>query len=311
MVLASLVVAIEAGAQYFIDDFEDGDAMDGMPVTWTASPPFDTGQFEVIDGAYVITPGFVSSEGYYESDAKVANRTFGDVSLRTQIHVLGIGTSYTGFWARYNGDDDSGVWAAVREGGRLLVGAYNETLDLKDSWEASSSISPVVDDLNLQFNLLGNRAELYAWRSGHARPISPQLIVPSLPDYLSAEGSTGVFVANGQHTTQPIPAAFRWFGAIPGIFDADFDFDSDVDGEDLAIWKNGFGAQLGATPADGNTDGDGDVDGQDFLTWQTEFGMSVSSAASLENVAVPEPATVLLLFFAGACSVIFRPRFRA
>jgi len=70
---------------------------------------------------------------------------------------------------------------------------------------------------------------------------------------------------------------------------ADFDFDGDVDGEDLAMWENAFGdSQLG------DADGDGDTDGGDFLAWQRQLSNS-TLALNATNNAVPEPASMVLI----------------
>ena len=74
---------------------------------------------------------------------------------------------------------------------------------------------------------------------------------------------------------------------------ADFDNDGDVDANDLAKWKVGFGKQQGAEPFDGDADGDFDVDGSDFLVWQRQFGSG--APASPAAGAVPEPATGMLV----------------
>jgi hypothetical protein len=78
-------------------------------------------------------------------------------------------------------------------------------------------------------------------------------------------------------------------------FTADFDEDGDVDGDDLANWKAGFGASGSATHVQGDADADQDVDGSDFLTWQRQLG-SVSAVATAATV--PEPGTFLLLIVA-------------
>ena len=73
-------------------------------------------------------------------------------------------------------------------------------------------------------------------------------------------------------------------------FDADFDEDRDVDGNDLALWKTGIGASGSATHMQSDADGDLDVDGADFLVWQRQFGSFATAAA-----AVAEPTTLGLL----------------
>lgn len=73
---------------------------------------------------------------------------------------------------------------------------------------------------------------------------------------------------------------------------ADFDNDGNVDADDLALWKIGFGKSPNALPSDGDANGDGRVDGSDFLAWQRQFGTPPSAPAA--RVA-PEPTGVGLL----------------
>jgi hypothetical protein len=69
--------------------------------------------------------------------------------------------------------------------------------------------------------------------------------------------------------------------------DADFDNDSDVDGNDFLIWQRGLGTASGATNASGDADGNGSVNGQDLAIWKTKFGTSGAVGAA---GAVPEPS---------------------
>lgn len=89
-------------------------------------------------------------------------------------------------------------------------------------------------------------------------------------------------------------------GPTPG----DFNGDSAVNGLDLAIWRNNFGAVGAPTTTQGNADGDGDVDGRDFLIWQRNVGASAVAAVA----AVPEPATALLAMLAGVTLAVLRQR---
>jgi hypothetical protein len=68
-----------------------------------------------------------------------------------------------------------------------------------------------------------------------------------------------------------------------------------VNGLDLAIWKNGFGATgTAALKSAGNADGDGDVDGRDFLIWQR--GNSPTATAAVASI--PEPTSLAMFGFA-------------
>ncbi len=75
---------------------------------------------------------------------------------------------------------------------------------------------------------------------------------------------------------------------------ADFNNDGSVDGDDLAIWTQGFGAENQPDKSTGDADADGDVDGRDFLLWQKNLD-SPSPIAP-----VPEPASFLLAAIAAA-----------
>jgi hypothetical protein len=77
------------------------------------------------------------------------------------------------------------------------------------------------------------------------------------------------------------------------ITSADFDVDSDVDADDLAIWQAAFD-----TNNDGDADFDGDTDGRDFLIWQQQF---TGAGGLISAVAVPEPTSLVMLMMACAC----------
>ena len=79
------------------------------------------------------------------------------------------------------------------------------------------------------------------------------------------------------------------------VFAADFDFDGDVDHDDLRIWERGVTTLTGATQASGDADGDGAVTGRDLLVWQGEF---MSPGSSPRGAAVPEPTAALLFLIA-------------
>jgi hypothetical protein len=88
----------------------------------------------------------------------------------------------------------------------------------------------------------------------------------------------------------------------------DFNADGYVDGEDLAVWRAGFGTSVGAAARDGDADADGAVDGNDFLAWQRHVGTDPLAVGGNAQ-SVPEPTAVGLCFCAGlALSAAARSR---
>ncbi|MEM8947622.1 MAG: hypothetical protein AAGD11_20800 [Planctomycetota bacterium] len=68
--------------------------------------------------------------------------------------------------------------------------------------------------------------------------------------------------------------------------DADFDGDSDVDGDDLLRWQRG----------QGDADSNGTSDAADLTYWNEQYGRGATgSSQALSVVSVPEPASALLL----------------
>ncbi len=78
------------------------------------------------------------------------------------------------------------------------------------------------------------------------------------------------------------------------VDDADFDNDSDVDGNDFLIWQRGLGA--GTNNATGDANGNSAVDGADLAIWKTQFGPGGPMVGAIG--AVPEPAGSVLFTLA-------------
>ena len=83
--------------------------------------------------------------------------------------------------------------------------------------------------------------------------------------------------------------AFGLEALVVDPYQADFNGDGAVDGDDFLIWQSSFNVDDG-----GDANGDGVTDGDDFLIWQAEFGTADGSG----NGAVPEPASIALLLAA-------------
>jgi hypothetical protein len=135
---------------------------------------------------------------------------------------------------------------------------------------------------------------------------------PSVGDsfnLLDFKTASGVFTLD----LPTLPAGMAWDAsnllssgtlavAAAPLAGADFNNDGSVNGDDLAIWRTGFGSTSQTTNANGDADGNSVVDGADFLVWQRN-----ATPASGGSAIVPEPAACVLLLLATA-SVAARHR---
>ncbi len=80
-----------------------------------------------------------------------------------------------------------------------------------------------------------------------------------------------------------------WQAGMSSFSDGDYDFDSDVDGDDFLVWQKTFGSTINLG-ADGNNNGI--VDAADLAIWEAEFGTTPAIAAA---TGIPEPATLGLV----------------
>ena len=79
VILASFGLQASA-ATVFNDNFSDGDAQDGMPVTWTEAT---SGDYDATSGDYVLTPA--TTDEFMSST--VVDEVLTNVSIRTQVRT--------------------------------------------------------------------------------------------------------------------------------------------------------------------------------------------------------------------------------
>jgi hypothetical protein len=85
---------------------------------------------------------------------------------------------------------------------------------------------------------------------------------------------------------------------VDGGLAADFNGVGGVNGADLTVWKNAYGAN-----ANGDANNDGVTDGADFLTWQRQFGQTAGEGDSWDESAGSSNTILAELFLNGATTL--------
>ena len=182
--LTVLALAAHAHGAVWSDDFNDGNAGDGVPVTWTPHPA-TPGTYDASSGDYVLTPLDVGNDD--ESMlATVESSSLGDTSIRTQGMVDG-GGGNLGVAARVTFATLSGYTGLLDSGGNLLL--------IRFDGGAPSVLGATVLDINaaddaiVQLDVIGTDLGLRAWRPGDAMPAAPQVAVVDAT--VAVHGSAG------------------------------------------------------------------------------------------------------------------------
>jgi hypothetical protein len=124
-----------------------------------------------------------------------------------------------------------------------------------------------------ELNLTGSRS---LGPSGSPLPIGSPFTAGATPD----------LTFQYRLTTGETMAGLVRYGALSTGDSADFDGDSDVDGNDFLIWQR----RLGSAGGPGDANGDGAVNALDLAIWKQQAGAPAAVSAS----AVPEPGALAL-----------------
>ena len=119
------------------------------------------------------------------------------------------------------------------------------------------------------------------WQSNWNHVLSTMALI----EFLEGDASSSSFLASLTEVEEALDEVF---------VDGDLTGNGITDGADLAIWLEGYGDLVAATPAGGDSDGDGDADGADFLRWQRGATATVSLAND-QAATIPEAATSSLV----------------
>jgi hypothetical protein len=283
--LLAVTLAPVARAVSWFDNFNDGNAEDGNPVTWTYNESGGVpGIYDASSGDYIL-----SNPGGSNDDSLVAtvNTNFSDVYVRTQAVVLpGMSSEQVGgtlgVVARFDPATVSGYAAILSNGAhlQLLRVDFGGPLNLA---EARNLPIDTITDAMIELDIVGDLLSVYLWRPDETRPTEP---VVTANDSTYGSGRAGI-VHNENHDT--VPGAFRFAAAQDTPFvDAlagDFNNDGSVDAADYVVWRKSRGSQ------------------DDYNLWRANFGRPEAPAAVSQagaSAVVPEASSIVLVLFTAA-----------
>jgi len=166
-----------SAAKIFSDDFNDGNAQDGMPVTWVPS----LGTWDASSGDYVAT-------GPTPRVALVPDHVLGDTSVRTQVRVTGTIGAAIGLRRQ----PLFGYAGELRANGTMAIARLDGAALPVFLGGADVPFSPVDQDVMLQFDAFGDKLSLWAWPVGESMPDEPQVVAF---DATYPEGPAGLISA--------------------------------------------------------------------------------------------------------------------
>ena len=145
--------------------------MDGSPLQWQVFPGFDQGTATVIDGDLVATQ--TGGHSFVPFAAALAPA---DVSLKAALRT----EDYLTIVARANTTTGTAYGGGIRSDGTVHIerthpgtgGGVTTFLASKHT-----DLRPEEEDIFLQFDLVGEHLDVFAWRVGEAKPDTPSISV--------------------------------------------------------------------------------------------------------------------------------------
>jgi hypothetical protein len=280
-----------ANAVGWSDDFNDGNAEDGNPVTWTYNEiGFTPGDYVATSGDYML-----SAPGGTNNDSLIAsvNVNLTDTYVRTQAVILPgqlpeevDGT--LGVVVRWDPMSLSGYAALLSTGSHLELlrvdaGVPTDLMEVRDL-----DVDTLTDAL-IELNVVGDLLSVYLWRPESPKPDTP---VVTVNDGAYASGRGGILHNENDDNTIGV---FRFAAAqdtpfVDGL-QGDFNNNGTVDAADYVIWRDGLG---------------GEFEPQDYEVWRANFGTSLGSGGNAAT-AVPEPAGLVPIVLMLIGIVLRRP----
>ena len=266
---AGVFVAPASGEIILFDDFSNGSATDGDPATWHVPP-----QITIEDQSMVIRKNGLAFSTLTDSEFQ----NMSDISVRTQVRLLegavaGMAVRHHDGSANYNG----GVFAPLPAHPLSQVAYLDRTDPLLEFGTTPVDFDITQQDVLLQIDAFGNQIKFWAWPVGTPMPTDPLF---SVVDNAHDSGTIAMFAGSEDGDQLPAVAAFRYVLVADehiSEISADFDGDSDVDGNDFLAWQLG---EVTNPPS-----------AEVLALWEIQFGTTSTLSAA---ASIPEPSTLLL-----------------
>lgn len=300
-----------AHAAGWIDNFDDGNVVDGNPVTWVENlAGLFPGTYDASSGDYRLGNAQNSSGTMV---AFVPDVSFADTYIRAQgvllpnalpaedaghLGILGrIDTSFLSTYLLFV--DARGLMGLQRT-------YFGSPVDLTQPVQLNDIDS--TSDVIVELDIVGNRLSGYAWRPGTSKPELPQITATEDVMDALAEGPAGIAYAEFQDMNDHASALYRFVAAQDRPFDdgvpGDYNDNGVVDAADYVLWRDGgLLANEVISP--------GTATPEDYMEWRARFGNSnTGSGNSFASAALaPEPSVVILTIFVLAACGLGRNRY--
>lgn len=268
----------------FYDDFEDGSAVDGSPVSWAFVSPWDNASFEVVNGSLAVTPGAQGISG--EADLEAVGEVYpGDVFVRSQVYTPA--GHAVGFFTRNArvGPGTSQVFqlmGVIAGDGQLGIAYYNGS-STSVLGAADPGWDPFDRDVNLEFDLVGEAASLRAWPEGAERPAAPQITanISRIRAFNGTQVTAGTVGALVFAENAPATAEYRFYQVlvkptVPG----DFNNSGALDTEDMDLLSDEV--HRGSHDPTYDLNADAVVDAADRTVWVQDLAVTWFGDADLD-----------------------------